>query len=319
VAECVHDPARACACVCHGQSVILHDHACCAACPACGFRDVCAYCVPRTHYLHGFVDGACTYCRGATPDASCLVCDGGLRICRVCGGAEATLTRECPGRPMTAAEQDAVQAGTLRFEENRWRLPPTSHDLLTALNCDCGRTEFCFMCDSGAVMCRTCQGSRFQGASSLPTDCPGRPFPLHMRDVRQGFADFRGDAWKFFPVAFVSGHRDLTEAEFATHYEPALAAHLQREGVFVVGDCTGADTLAQRWLAARRARFVVYHMLHTPRYSEPWAPLEGGFASDEARDAAMTARSTIDIAWVRPGRERSGTARNLARRKRGPA
>jgi hypothetical protein len=30
--------------------------------------------------------------------------------------------------------------------------------------------------------------------------------------------------------------------------------------------------------------------------------------------AAMTPASTFDIAWVRPGRERSGTAKNLLRR-----
>lgn len=35
-----------------------------------------------------------------------------------------------------------------------------------------------------------------------------------------------------------------------------------------------------------------------------------------ARDEALTAASTFDIAWVRPGRERSGTARNLQRRAR---
>ncbi len=28
----------------------------------------------------------------------------------------------------------------------------------------------------------------------------------------------------------------------------------------------------------------------------------------------MTAASTEDLAWVRPGREKSGTAKNLARR-----
>jgi hypothetical protein len=41
---------------------------------------------------------------------------------------------------------------------------------------------------------------------------------------------------------------------------------------------------------------------------------KGEFKTDKQRDAAMTAASTIDIAWVRPGKEYSGTAQNLARR-----
>jgi hypothetical protein len=40
----------------------------------------------------------------------------------------------------------------------------------------------------------------------------------------------------------------------------------------------------------------------------------GGFESDEARDAQMTLDSDLDIAWVRPGRKKSGTQKNLDRR-----
>lgn len=43
----------------------------------------------------------------------------------------------------------------------------------------------------------------------------------------------------------------------------------------------------------------------------------GGFESDRVRDEAMTAASDADIAWVRPGREKSGTAKNLKRRELG--
>ena len=69
-------------------------------------------------------------------------------------------------------------------------------------------------------------------------------------------------------VAFVSGHLDLTDEEFARHYVPLIADAVARGWRFVVGD-------------------------------------------------AMTAASSRDIAWVRPGRERSGTARNLRRRAGG--
>ena len=39
--------------------------------------------------------------------------------------------------------------------------------------------------------------------------------------------------------------------------------------------------------------------------------------SDEERDLAMSCASTDDIAWVRSGREKSGTAKNINRRIKG--
>jgi len=46
--------------------------------------------------------------------------DDDLAHCKVCGGAEATLPAECPGRRMTAAEQLSVQRGTLDFRAGVW-------------------------------------------------------------------------------------------------------------------------------------------------------------------------------------------------------
>ncbi len=113
---------------------------------------------------------------------------------------------------------------------------------------------------------------------------------------------------------FVSGHLDLTVEEFGEHYAPRLLSAC-REAVFHVGDARGADTMAQIFLAAQGASVVVYHMFDTPRncMSDKFQ-LVGGFTSDNTRDKAMTAASTEDVAWVRPGREKSGTARNLKRR-----
>ena len=85
-----------------------------------------------------------------------------------------------------------------------------------------------------------------------------------------------------------------------------------------------------------KAQVTVFHMLERPRHligtgagSHDAAtaaradlsggfPLRGGFRSDEERDAAMTAASDKDVAWVRPERSkrRSGTAKNLERRVR---
>jgi hypothetical protein len=43
-----------------------------------------------------------------------------LYICSVCGGLEAALPEDCPGRRMTNDEMDAVQAGRLDFVHGRW-------------------------------------------------------------------------------------------------------------------------------------------------------------------------------------------------------
>lgn len=118
-------------------------------------------------------------------------------------------------------------------------------------------------------------------------------------------------------VAFVSGHLDLTEDEFARHYAPQIAAAHARGCRFVVGDARGADALFQRHAHALGLAVTVFHMFERPRSNVGEHPTRGGFTTDAARDEAMTAASTFDIGWVRPGRERSGTAKNLARRTAG--
>ena len=54
-------------------------------------------------------------------------------------------------------------------------------------------------------------------------------------------------------------------------------------------------------------------MFESPRHNAGF-PTESGFQSDEERDIAMTYNSDRDIAWVRKGREKSGTQKNLDRR-----
>lgn len=116
---------------------------------------------------------------------------------------------------------------------------------------------------------------------------------------------------------FISGHLDITAEEFATHYVPFLEAAQDQHASFVVGDARGTDTLAQTWLSrfAPQAPVTVFHMFDNPRNNVAGSPTRGGFITDDERDSAMTKASDQDIAWVRPGREKSGTARNLARRK----
>lgn len=114
---------------------------------------------------------------------------------------------------------------------------------------------------------------------------------------------------------FVSGHRNITEEEFIEHYEPILWEKLNEEGaIFVVGDCAGVDDMAQKYLKAFDIRDItVYHMFEEPRHGNG-LPTNGGYRSDVERDFAMTVASDEDIAWVRPGCERSGTAQNIERR-----
>ena len=117
------------------------------------------------------------------------------------------------------------------------------------------------------------------------------------------------------PTFFISGHLSLTEAEFMQHYKPQIDEALaDPTSDFVVGDASGADTLAQGYLFATGASVTVFHMFEAPRNNVGNYPTRGGFQSDEDRDSAMTESSDQDIAWVRPGRETSGTAKNLARR-----
>jgi hypothetical protein len=115
-------------------------------------------------------------------------------------------------------------------------------------------------------------------------------------------------------VFFVSGHLDLTREEFLTHYAQRLRAAVSEGAEFVIGDADGADSMAQEFLTHLSATVTVYHMFHLPRNNYGFETI-GGFQSDKERDEAMTKNSDDDIAWVRPGRNKSGTAKNLIRRR----
>jgi hypothetical protein len=123
-------------------------------------------------------------------------------------------------------------------------------------------------------------------------------------------------------INFISGHLDLTKEEFNKHYKPLLDAAIDRGEFFIVGDARGADFMAQEYLAEQRDKNLqpvilqVFHMFEKPRNCVPGVITFGGFISDDERDTTMTVVSNKDIAWVRPGREKSGTAKNLDRRKR---
>jgi len=114
---------------------------------------------------------------------------------------------------------------------------------------------------------------------------------------------------------FISGHGDVSANEFWEHYVPDIDRAIKNGDSFVIGDFQGADLKAQVYLHFRGITNVtVYHMFVSPRYNAGGFPVVGGFTTDEERDAAMTNASDVDIAWIRKGKEKSGTQKNIDRR-----
>ena len=120
---------------------------------------------------------------------------------------------------------------------------------------------------------------------------------------------------------FISGHRLISEEEFANTYKPAIDYVLEQhpDCNFVIGDYWGCDEMAQNYLVDEKNispdRITVYHMLESPRYyNKKITNFVGGFNTDDERDEAMTDASNEDIAFVRDCTKISGTAKNILRR-----
>lgn len=116
-------------------------------------------------------------------------------------------------------------------------------------------------------------------------------------------------------VVHVSGHVDIDEIEFLEHYIPELEESFFSGDSFVVGDCAGVDSMAQKFLfGLGGADVTVYCVGDEPKVNVGDWPVIGGFTTPNECDAAMTEASDYDIAWVRKGKEKSHTAKNLRRR-----
>lgn len=118
---------------------------------------------------------------------------------------------------------------------------------------------------------------------------------------------------------FISGHRDITKEEFNRLYVDDLNELINKEDTyFVVGDYNGVDIMAQEYLRDNinnPKRVTVYHMFDKPRNLATTSfNTIGGFKTDIERDSAMTDNSDYDIAYIRKGKENSGTAQNILRR-----
>ena len=125
---------------------------------------------------------------------------------------------------------------------------------------------------------------------------------------------------------FVSGHRDITKEEFEQLYIPKFKEIIDSfengdiDPFFIMGDYEGVDIMSQNALVGvlrmNPARLTVYHMNSTPmNLNSEITNLKGNFKDDIERDSAMTRDSDEDIAFVRIGKECSGTAQNIIRRK----
>ena len=119
----------------------------------------------------------------------------------------------------------------------------------------------------------------------------------------------------------ISGHGNLTFEEWLEHYKPLIDSALEENAQFLIGDFRGTDVLCLEYLKNKTTQVTVCHCFEKPRYwvdkidlpSQEWK-YQGGFVSDLERDTYMTDNSDLDIAWVRLGKEKSGTAKNIKRR-----
>ena len=125
---------------------------------------------------------------------------------------------------------------------------------------------------------------------------------------------------------FISGHRDITQDEFDRIYKQKILETIENDNncKFVIGDYHGVDTMAQQYLSdlcheqphmINPKDITVYHMFEKPRnLVNTDFNTSGGYKTDEERDSAMTKVSDKDIAFVRRGKYKSGTAQNIVRR-----
>lgn len=85
--------------------------------------------------------------------------DDGLAHCKVCNGAESSLTTECVGRKLDDAEEYGVSHGIRDFKDGKWQcVPPPTHNgqWLPPVRLCCGERHFGPVCPDGKVMCCLC-------------------------------------------------------------------------------------------------------------------------------------------------------------------
>jgi hypothetical protein len=49
-----------------------------------------------------------------------MICDGGLALCKCCGGLEGSLATECPGFDIGEEIADMIHKGLIDFKDGGW-------------------------------------------------------------------------------------------------------------------------------------------------------------------------------------------------------
>lgn len=73
---------------------------------------------------HVYLDGKSCNCK---KEGNCMICDGGLAICKICGLYEGSLTTECPSYDCYKDKSDDVYAGKIDFRDGKWVKGYTKH------------------------------------------------------------------------------------------------------------------------------------------------------------------------------------------------
>lgn len=133
---------------------------------------------------------------------------------------------------------------------------------------------------------------------------------------------------------FISGHRNITEYEFNTHYTKLIDEYIDWVNAisplgdkcltFYVGDCEGCDKMTIYYLISKLCHNIklVICSLKRPFVGQiDYSLCQNDnitvikkFITHEERDSYMTSNTTCDIMWIRPGQWTSGTAQNFVRR-----
>lgn len=124
-------------------------------------------------------------------------------------------------------------------------------------------------------------------------------------------------------IYFISGHRDLTPTEFELYYVLAIrnAINSDNHARFILGACEGADKMALEFLEEIEFdpdRVTIFYdnetYLQRPRSEFIDSVRDAVLPNHEFVDNKATSCSDVDIAFIRPGKEDSYTAKNILRR-----
>lgn len=135
---------------------------------------------------------------------------------------------------------------------------------------------------------------------------------------------------------FISGHRNISEEEFETHYKSKIDHFIHwinhsdsylnspKKLTFYIGDCDGCDKMAINYIISKLSRNIklVICSLKEPFEGQIDYSLCSNdnitvikeFDTHEDRDTYMTVNTNYDILWIRQNEWGSGTAQNFVRR-----